>query len=640
MNTTGLSKRHDNILKMKPVGIDSFCRSISHNSKIVIELPSDTPVEADDDLFLEGLAVKVAGEKEKKVVSEEYGNIIDYAVRALGLRTIYKYKRQYQVLRDFFMLRCPVCNGKEMDVWNMTEEEIEREVLMRLDMKSEKLVCDGCGHTVDRMKYRDLVLCVGMRSGKTVTAAIIAAYIFYLIFVVPKLDRRFQLIPDQSLRVSMVSTSSSQTEKTVWSAFTSLLENAIDEDIKRIVRNNSNYVEIDTNTKEWKVENIEFMSLHSNSGSLAGGTGILAVLEEFSRFNLGTSKRSADEVRNVLDRSLATTRSVAKTYLEDLFTLMVVISSPYYVVDDPTMMLFYDVGESGVINVKYGRHIKGELLAYHYPTWEFNPFIDRGASFIERAYSLDAAAAERDYGANPVSSAGGLFENVESIYEKIFLDTDDGIIFNVYPKREGDLVALTAKVESIKNCFAKEYYVHIDLGLNHDLLTMVFARPEDGNVYVDGMLVIKSEHNIEAYIDTPIEIIESIKDRVKINYVSYDRWQSVPGIQRLKRMMIPAGLFSVRDDAIVTLKFMMMAGKVYILDNDKNATTILKHEMRSVRRVNGKLTHTDLLVSVSGAVKNAFTGVTKKMYTKGRNVVSHVTDYKNFMPRTAKIGRL
>jgi len=82
-----------------------------------------------DDLILDSIVERlVKSDVAGTVVSKRYKNIIDWVVNGLGVTTLYEYKRQFQVLVDFFGLLCEECNSKLLnkvgsDLWRCSAEE-------------------------------------------------------------------------------------------------------------------------------------------------------------------------------------------------------------------------------------------------------------------------------------------------------------------------------------------------------------------------------------------------------------------------------------------------------------------------------------------------------------------------------------
>ena len=75
------------------------------------------------------------GKRDESVNLGKAVNIVEWVIgqEYLAQPQLFEYKRQYQVLRDFFQLRCPLCNpqGKEyVDVWDKGREYLESENLL------------------------------------------------------------------------------------------------------------------------------------------------------------------------------------------------------------------------------------------------------------------------------------------------------------------------------------------------------------------------------------------------------------------------------------------------------------------------------------------------------------------------------
>jgi hypothetical protein len=600
-----------------------------------------------DDLILDSIVERlVKSDVAGTIVSKRYKNIIDWIVNGLGVTTLYEYKRQFQVLVDFFGLLCEECNSKLLnkvgnDLWTCSVEELKGLVLKEIDYENEVLVCKKCGSVVERMPYRDLVLAVGMRSGKTTTASFIATWVCYMSLLYPRLDKRFNLIPGQRLRYSMVATAERQGEKTVWSSFKALLLNAVDGEIGDLFSSrkklNKNGLIIDSEKEtEWNVGLVDFINLPSNSGSLAGGTGVGMILEEYSRFVVSESFRSAQEVYAVLDRSMKTLRGMAKSYIDDMFTLEIIIGSPYYVVNDPIMEAVYGAGyeDSDIEWGEYG-DFERKRLAYHYPTWLFNPKLTENDFSKEKSENYDLFM--RDFGAIPVRAMSRYFDS--EVVEKSIIEGEPLVKFISDTKLIGGIKFITADVVDIKADFVKyNYTVHVDLGEVNNLLSMAFARlDDDGKIVVDGMLALKPdrESGTRVYIDTPVAILDKLKRFLNVSMITFDRWQSSSGINKLLELGYKVGMRSIGRNEFELFKNLINSGEVkVVVKRDSFEGKVLLDEFRELRILqSGKLSHVDLLCSVAGAVLNQRDLFGAKLLSSksgARSVVSEA--FKNMMP--------
>lgn len=323
---------------------------------------------------------------------------------------------------------------------------------------------------------------------------------------------------------------------------------------------------------------------------------MLAVLVCFqywtsTAFDLGESKRSAAEVHAVLERSLRTIRSLKKTVVDDLFGRFIVIGSPYYTGEDadnlpvdPLLRLIKQGGE--------------KQLGLHLPTWEFNPYISR--EDLDDEYRRDYWSSERDYGANPRGGALAFFENQDVALSVIV--PGQGIGFNQVEEKRGDINFITGIISSFNIDKFAEYTVHVDLSVKHDKLSMAFAKKEGDGAVVVGILVLVPTGGLSIWIDTPLEILLALKNDIKIKLVTFDQWNSVSAIQRLEVEGIPVRRRSIGDNELEEYKKLSYLGLVKVIDTGGNGVKELRREIKTVRRVDGKIAHVDVLMSVAGAV--------------------------------------
>lgn len=573
-------------------------------------------LEEGDNAFLESLVERVVKGKGKKS-GLKYGNIIEWIVYGLGVESIYseEYREQYHILVEFFDLLCEKCNKDKSDGRN-----VRKDVLMKIDLKEGVLRCEKCGSVKERMKYDTLVVCAGMRSGKTVLAGFIASWIFYLVSEIEGIEKRFGLVSGQRLRVSMVATAGAQTEKTVWGAFEALLKGCADVEVREMVdrlsRGEDKEMELKGKLKEWRIGNVEFLCLHSNSGSLAGGTGILGILEEYSRFNIGMSARSAREVYRVVRNSLQTVRVKVKNYVDGMFGLLVVVSSPFYTVGDPVLSEIYGENywekEEGF---RIGeRWSEGRRYMVHKATWQFNKGFKE--EDFEEEKKRDYYGVMRDYGADPRQGRNLFFEDMGVVHKAIVKGY--GLWFREIVRKEGAVDFISAECVGIGECFGRKYVVHVDLGEKKDLMAMAFARlDKDGIVWVDGLLVLRPDGGRRVWLETPIEMLRFLKDRVLLDYVSYDQWQSYTSIQKLMEWGVNSGRRSVGEVELYMVKRLLYDGELKILDSKysdgySNGVKELLLEAKSLEVVDGKVGHCDVWIAVAGAVVGAKYGIAGK----------------------------
>jgi hypothetical protein len=495
--------------------------------------------------------------QEEEVKLERAGNIIEWIIGKDFLKQpqLFEYKRQYQVLRDFFQLRCPLCNktGEEWeDVWNKGQEYLESEVLLLWNEKDLDDTCPKCGWTRRELEDEELLLhyntmvgCAGMRSGKSMSAAFIATWIEHNCLMVPSLQQYFDVIEKQRLEVAFVATTATQTKDTIFDTYTALRETSpwLIKAIERLEyrqRQNELYKEYSSGSVEYREKKLYWISLNSNSSGLAGRTRIAGFIDELSRFDLSESKRSADEIFSVINHSLLTVRAVAREKnLPNWIGLMVCVSSPISE-NDKTMQL---------LKVK-----SDTIYGFHYSTTEFNPKITQVD--LQPEYDKDDIKAERDFGAKPPGTENPLIVRWDDWFQKCKVPglRPKALFTPFYPVDSFGQQYTALTLDSISANKSYGYFLSIDAGKSGDSFAMAMGHGEDveddlGERFItvlDFVLHLKPSKTRLAYFKCVIEIIKGLQKKLKIGECQYDHWQSEPQIQELRDIGIWAQAYNLR----------------------------------------------------------------------------------------------
>lgn len=471
---------------------------------------------------------------------------------------------QYQIVRDFFELLCPHCNDGDRI---RAKEDVPREdqILFEYD------VCPKCGlrkkDVVDQLYlYNELTGVMGMRSGKGVLVACMSAAIIHELLCIENLQKRLGLVKKQEIEAAFVAASGTQASETVWGHFIGFYEGSpwfqelrknlmdlelADPDLRR----GNLYKEGERAGIYYKFKNIRLKPLHSNSASLAGKTRIFAVIDELSRFDMTDSKRSATEVYRVMKHSLLTIKaSVSRLRQRGIHDIpdarMFCISSPIF--SEDKMMQLLKQAQS-----------QEKMFAFRRATWEANPDITK--EDLADEYMSDPLGSERDYGANPPGAENPFIDdpnlievcidkNRSSVFtfrERLFRQEVEGIIFNY----------ITVEIMNVDFRNLVDYVICCDPGRANDsfALSMGHLDLDNGNVIIDGSLEVrpipkgnregKDPHKV--HFPSMAEIIMKLKRVVSLKAVSFDRWQSLSDIDRLRADKILAvGANLDRDDHV------------------------------------------------------------------------------------------
>ncbi len=461
---------------------------------------------------------------------------------------------QFEIVRDFFELLCPICNDIER-VRVRNDVPREEQILFEYD------VCPQCNINKNAIRdefnyYNEMIGVVGMRGGKSVLVACMAAYILHEILCIDDLQEKLGLVRSQEIDGAFVAVSMEQAAETIYGHFRGFYDEApwfqhyrkalegieiADPSLHR----GDLYWETDRYI-HFKEKRIRIKSLTSNSGSIAGKTRIFAVIDELSRMDLGESKRSANEVYRVLKRSLLTIKASVDTMRQGGdYSLpdarMFCISSPMFE-DDKSMQLLKQASASK------------KMFAFHRATWEFNPDISK--ELLAEEFAHDPVGAERDYGANPPGAINPFIKNPDivevcvddkrssslSFREENLDENVKGICFH-YVK----MVLLDVRYRNLN-----EYAIHADPGHAADSFSFAIGHLENGVTVIDAAVEARpipknNKQGLtprEVHFPSMTKMMTELASKLSIRMMSYDRWNSAEQIHLLRQ----AGVLSFQRD--------------------------------------------------------------------------------------------
>src|SRR3990172_3127690 len=529
-------------------------------------------------------------------------NIVEFAVgdKWLGNPSTYKHSRQYQVLRDFFQIRCPICNSLDptaIDCWGKGREYFESEVLLVWSGRHQDEICPKCGITKRELlddgifkPYESLVGCAGMRSGKSVTAAIIGTYIEHRILTWPEpIQKTLEVIDNQDLIISFVASSGEQARETVWSAYKRLrLSSPWFVNYANWIKSREKAQLVGMGQKPWRYnegeEEIEhgflkvyINSLTSNAFGVAGRTRIAAFIDELSRFEITDSKRSANEMYRVLDQSLQTVRAARHlNALPQWLGLMISISSPISV-EDKTMELLRYAPKSQT------------MFTFHYATWDFNPFQPR--ELFAEVYQRDPVGAERDFGANPPLTENPLVDDLPRFEKTIDPTARPTAEFrDIMPRGALKRESVGKEVIWCALDAQNAHYLFFDAGTSFDSFAGASVHGEwvdiqdeaSGAVTRSMVAVLDWAMSIRptitpkrtVFYECMVRMVDVISKRQRIGGGGFDRWNSESLMQAIRNLQIPAEQRSLKY-----ADFQSFVGQAYLgrlkllprLPSDSNA---------------------------------------------------------------------
>jgi len=508
-------------------------------------------------------------------------NAIEWSVlpEFLDIDTVYHHVREYQIIRDYFQLRCPLssCNNQSReakDCWDKGKEYLQSENLLTYNKKYGEDVCPCCGSTRAELtddklleQYDQLHVIAGMRSGKTATAGIVGTYIEHRIINIGHansggLSKFFHQLPKNPFEISFIASTDVQSADTIWARYIGLRANSpwLTKYVKWIKAKEKAQTTPD-GSKPWEyfeaekyivhgALNLKINSLNSNSSGMAGRTRIAAFIDELARFENTDSARGADEAYRVLENSLRTLRSTAHKYLEvrpeaPWLGSMISISSPISE-DDKAMRL-----------LKQAPNIRGMYYG-HYATWEFNP--DQPREMFDDDFEKDPIGAMRDFGAQPPTAASPLIQDPMKFRElAIQKDLQPTAMFlkHIHQDKSGREYVST-KVINAQMMRNGERMIAFDAGASFDQFAAACAHGEwvvtpEGRQLVTVYdwvyrLLPETKPRREIWFDFVVNVIEHLVKYYYVGRIEFDRWQSTYLIQMLRNKGIVAEMKGTNAD--------------------------------------------------------------------------------------------
>ena len=582
------------------------------------------------------------------VTRPEYLNFIIENEDSDNIKTVYDHYGQFQTLRDFFELLCPICSRPDdKDCWDKSRESLESQPLLVWNKTYKDDECPRCKTTRQELiesklfqNYDMMLLIVGGRAAKSTTAGLIASYIEHKILTYPSPQKLFGQAPRQLFEISFVATTAKQSEKTVFESYKGLRKgSAWIQNYIRVLKSKERWrgelYDESTRIVRYKHINTYFESFTSNSSGIAGGTRIASFIDELARFDSTESKRSAQEIYRVFNLGLKTVRSVRKSkIIPNCFGTLGITTTPISTTD---------------YSMRLGNKAPQlkNMFFIHKPTWKFNPN-EPFENFAED-FKLDPVGAERDFGANPPNAERPLILEPERfkqcIIDNALMPTADFI--DTYPKDSFGKEYVGKVVKFCRIDGMTEKVIFGDAGKTGDSFALACAHGELINdlwvVVFDWVLTVRPVKYTVSF-DSALGVIEKVAEKQIIKMVRFDRWNSESIIQSLRfKNNIDADVFTVGVEHYMSFVQDAYSGRIKMLapkedDAGKNPYADMSDEGRAIhellhlersldlKRVDHKSgEHNDLAVCIVGCwylVKNKLSlGPANSMALMGKKMM-------------------
>ena len=535
-------------------------------------------------------------DEEAERVTARAPNAIEWCIGAEWCNSpiLFHFQRSYQTIRDYFELRCPTCNtggierGQPGDCWRKSRTYLEAETLLVWHPENEEDTCPGCGNTRSAFiedglmtGYNQMHLVVGMRAGKSMTAALIGTYAEHIFLSIAHrtdggIHGHLGITPAEQFEITYIASNQITGNTTIWAKYNGFRRNApwfqryvpwIRKQEKaqakfgmRPWRYNEGATAI---TNEHPKVRLIINSLNTNSGGAPGRTRVHNFIDELARMKQTSSAQGAEEVYRVTEASLRTIRSrVKQCGGMPWFGSMISVTSPISR-DDKSMQLLRQAPKIT------------DMYARHYPTWDFNPFEPR-VNF-DGDFLKDPIAAARDFGAQPAGAEYPLIHDEERWYFAA-VDQDAQPIADFKYVQWADQLGhdyISVLVKSVRpGQDMRSRYVVFDAGQNFDSFAGACAHreygiDEEGNEFpltvYDWIMRALPRPGTEIWFASVVQLLKTLQPRTRFAFVAFDRWNSVQIIQDVRRLGIPSEQQTLKDADCVTFKGDCYENRVQLL---------------------------------------------------------------------------
>jgi hypothetical protein len=494
--------------------------------------------------------------------------------------TLYEHPRQYQVIRDYFQLRCPICNrggsgmnepGDLLPIGASGKPEprsrtyMESEILLVWDGGAGEDVCPKCRTTRNEF-FRDGLLVAhdqlhgvaGQRSGKSFTSAYMGVYMEHRILTLAHghsdgLHGYLHIDKAEQFEITFLASNEVQSAETIWAKFTGIRARAPwFQRYVRWLKRQELLQPTYAGKREWEYKELDkeivnrhpkvrtlLNSMNSNSAGLRGRTRIGAFADEISHMQQTDSPQGADEVYRALENSLATVRGQVARF-NKLYWLgsMVSVTSPK-TREDKGMRLLRAAPKID------------KMYSFHYETWHFNPSLPE-EQFAD-AKEKDPVGWRRDFKADPPGADSPLIHDPIRFRDLVTapeLKPTSSFDYYNFEDDVGQAYVATRvlKAEYIHDPWPR--YVVFDAGATFDAFAGACAHgewredeqgtPRLVTVY-DWVIRMLPNVGTEVYFDCVFDLVKAVSQKQRIVRVEFDRWNSLQLIQQIRvKLGIPA----------------------------------------------------------------------------------------------------
>ena len=478
--------------------------------------------------------------------------------------------------------------------------------------------------------FRELVLVLGRRSGKDFLTSVIALYETMKLLEVPSgcPFKHYRLAPGNPIYILTVATSSDQAkilfreikEKMQLSSY--FKEKIGDFEQDRIYlltpedqKRNKDLRDADLNSAQTK-GSVVIMSGHSNSEGLLGKRIWCLLLDEVASFKSTGGSSSGDRIYSALGP--ATVDFVRRTgKLDEKGEEITVTESKIVSISSPR-------AEEGVLFKLYNDAPGTDnRLAFKLPTWRVNITLSEDKLRKENKY-MNPNEFNMEFGAQFSGTAG----------QKYIADKYVDLAMKMGTELNLDTTNLAMGIPGVV------YYAHLDPASSSHNYALVILHVEERIRYKsskDGDKTTRRKEKFQLFVIDHIQVwqpepgkavnvfevdqyIIDIARRYRLGMVTYDAWNSLASIQRLRGKGIPVKMTPFRKQykmAIYDRLEHLLVNNQVALPNKGRWSHLMEHELKCLKKIfkpqgfqikpdpDGLVTTDDVCDGIAGALGQA-----------------------------------
>lgn len=420
--------------------------------------------------------------------------------------------------------------------------------------------------------YQSLILECGRRGGKTLIGAIIIAYEFYKLCLLPSPQKHYEIAANTPIVIYCIATVAEQTKKTIYGQarallyFVPLLRKLIDS--KEII--------VGETEVKYPAKLLFIFSGNSKSAGQVGSSVILLVMDEVARFRSEQGESNALELWSNIGIS-------GLTFGED--GKRVAISSAWE--EEDAIQKLYNTCKDVTVRTSF--------IGFRLRSWDLNP----------KHASRDHPLVRAEYASNAYEAALE-FEGIRYSSQNAFLDPME--VRNAF--RGGcaldGVTSDSSSDELVKINLTKLHdghhpvYIHLDPAVKRDAYGLAMGhaeRNEEGEtiVIIDGLIAWEPTETKQVSITNVQSAIYEIHRRRVITKVTSDHQHSPETIQRLRANGINAESIyfsrSIQMEMYDCLRKLLHEKRI-VFPRTGNFSPMLQDELVNLLLIQGdKITH-------------------------------------------------